>query len=267
MNRFWLCTLLIVVYFPNSSISQTMSFNADKIPLCAGAHEWPPYHYFKRVDGKKTEEIIGVDIDIFDEIFTKNGIHYSVELLPWKRCLHEAMKGEIYDVVFGAGLNDSRRDKYVTTKGYYTVVPSFIYVKEKFPSGVKVEVPSDLKKYGQLCGVRGFNYVNFGQKNEEVDMGSSDYHFLIKKTLALRCDISLVRYEILAGWDRVLNMNIIGDDWLILNPVPNNPPESFHLMISKNYKYSDELKFFFESEVNKLKRSGKFKSILSKYTK
>ena len=265
MNRLWFCTLLIIIFCPDLSASQAMSLKEKTIRFCAGTHEWPPYYYFKRINGKKTKEVKGFDIDLFDEIFTKNGISYSAELLSWKRCLKEAMSGNKYDVVFGGGLNDDRMANYVTTKGYYTVMPSYFYAKKKFPAGVTVQAPSDLKKYGKLCGVSGFNYVNFGQRNEDVDMGAADYKGLFRKTLLLRCDISFARYEILVGWETQLNTGLINNEDLVFSPIPGIPPESFHLMISKHYKHAQELKLFFESELNKLEHSGKLKLLLGKY--
>ncbi|RDX33979.1 hypothetical protein DZA35_02150 [Arcobacter sp. HD9-500m-PIT-SAG03] len=64
---------------------------------------------------KKKKEVVGLDIDIFNEVFTKNGISYSVNLLPWKRCLLSGKVGKRHDVVFGGGLNDYRRANYVLT--------------------------------------------------------------------------------------------------------------------------------------------------------
>ena len=145
--------------------------------------------------------------------------------------------------------------------------PSYFYLNNKFPKGVSAKIPSDLKQYGILCGVRGFNYVNFGQKNEGVDMGASDYEGLVAKTATCRCDISFVRYEILSGWGVILGIDFIGNKNLTYAPVPNNSTETFHIMISKNYKPSQELKIFFESEVDRLERSGKLKLFLSKYSK
>lgn len=256
---------MIGFVFPSFLVSQTINLSEKKIRFCAGAHEWPPYYYFKRVNGKKTEKIVGFDIDLFNEIFSKNDIAYTTELLPWNRCLKGAMEGKEYDVVFGGGLNEYRKTNYVATTGYYNVIPSYFYAKKKFPTGVEAKIPSDLKNYGKLCGVRGFNYINFGQINKEIDMGSSNYKSLVMKTVHQRCAISFVRYEILAGWEKILNINFIGNEKLTFQPIPNNAPESFHLLISKNYKYAHELKSYFESEVRKLKRSGKYESLLNKY--
>ncbi|MFT7184775.1 MAG: polar amino acid transport system substrate-binding protein [Pseudohongiellaceae bacterium] len=264
MKKLWFCSLLIIIFFSNCSFSQTAGLKERTIRFCAGIHEWPPYYYFKRVKGKKTKEVGGLDLDLFEEIFTKNGISYSVELLPWKRCLKEVMKGENYDIVFGGGLNEYRRANYITTEEYYTVMPSYLYSKNKFPAGIKAKTPSDLSKYGQRCGVAGFNYVNFGQRNEDIEMGAKNYEALVTKTLAHRCDISFVRYEILIGWEKLLNLDLIGNKNLVLADVPGIPPESFHLMISKNYQYAPELKQFFDLEVKKLQDSGKIRSLFAK---
>ena len=36
---------------------------AQTIGICDGDTEWPPYTYFKRVDGNKTGEVVGFSLD------------------------------------------------------------------------------------------------------------------------------------------------------------------------------------------------------------
>lgn len=238
----------------------------ESIRFCAGSHEWPPYYHFKRVDGVKSSEVVGFDIALFNRIFQDQNIQYTAELIPWKRCLSLGMKGQKYDVVFGGGLNASRRANYVTTTGYYSVTPQYFYSNRNFPDGVSVGTQSDLKNYGRLCGLKGFNYVNFGQSNDGIDRGSKNYNQLIVKTLKGRCMVSFTRREILVGWQKVLNEKWLENLDLQFKPVPNTPQESFHLMISKNYKYAKELKKHFDTEIEKMKISGEFKKLLSQYT-
>ena len=253
----WL--LAILMCFPKLALGQEVNSGLKSINLCAGIHEWPPYYYFERLDGVKTETVKGLDIELFDEVFLKNGITYTVTLLSWSKCLAEVMRGTKFDVVFGGGLNEVRRKNYLTTKGYYSVVPSYFHKKKTFPKGIDAKFLTDFTGVGHLCGVKGFNYVNFGLKNEQIDMGSENYELLILKTLFDRCQISFVRYEILEGWSKLLNMNFIHNDELIFTPINNVPKETFHLLISKNFKYSLKLKKLFEAEVEKLKHTEKFK--------
>ena len=251
-----------MIFIPNALVSKDMPFSKQTIRMCAGTHEWPPYYFYKRINGEKTKEVIGLDIDIFNEVFTKNGIDYSIKLLPWKRCLLSGKQGKNYDVIFGGGLNDYRRANYVTTKGYYSVTPSYFYAKKAFPNGINIKHSKQLEKQGKLCGLRGFNYVNFGQTNKNIDMSSADYNSLVTKTIGQRCKISFARHEILEGWEKLLKTNFTQNEKLVFTPIPNNPLESFHLMISKNYPYAKELKVFFESQIDKLKSSGKLNEIL-----
>ena len=241
-----------------SDLSSTSNLKGEKLRFCAGIHEWPPYYYLQRFNNKKNNKIVGLDIELFNEIFHKNGISYTAELMSWEKCLAEVIRGEKYDVVFGGGLNDDRRENYITTKGYYSVVPTYFYNKNVFPKGVNVKYPSDFKRFGHLCGVKGFNYFNFGQKNKDIEMGAYNYEKLVLKTLRQRCKISFVRYEILVGWAELLDVDFLNNEDLVFNFVPNIPVESFHLMISKRYKYADEFKAFFESEVNKLQYTKEF---------
>ena len=264
MNCVLLYIIALLLLFPHVVLSQEKGLGTNTIRFCAGIHEWPPYYYLERVNGQKTQVIKGLDIELFEEVFRKNGISYSTELLPWKKCLAEVIKGDKYDVVFGVGLNASRQESYITTKGYYSVVPSYFYNRKVFPQGINVKSPSEFKKYGHLCGVAGFNYANFGLNNENIEMGADDYTKLVDKTLFGRCNVSFIRYEILSGWADLLGINFTRNKDLVFTPIPNNHHESFHLMISKKYPFAHELKSLFESEVDKLKKVKKFHWLLNK---
>jgi len=235
-----------------------ISFLRDEdIRFCAGIHEWPPYYYFQRPN-RKNRQVVGLDIELFNEIFHKYKITYTVELMSWKKCLAEVKRGKKYDVVFGGGLNNERRETYITTKGYYSVVTTYFYHRRTFPDGINVESSLNFKVLGRLCGVKGFNYVNFGQNNNEVEMGAENYERLVLKTLKQRCDISFARKEILIGWGNLLGVDFINNEDLVFNPVPHTPKESFHLMISPQYKFAEELKALFESEVIRLQHENRF---------
>lgn len=256
MSKVWL--LVILMCLSAHTLSKELNTEPKSINLCAGIHEWPPYYYLERDAGHSTQTVKGLDIQLFDEVFKKNGISYTVTLLSWTKCLGEVIQGTKYDVVFGGGLNEQRRSSYLTTKGYYSVSPSYFYKKKSFPEGISPKSSADFKDLGHLCGLKGFNYVNFGLSNDDIDMGSDNYERLISKTLFGRCQISFARYEILEGWGQLLNMNFVKNDQLSFIPIPNVNKEKFHLMISKNYKYRHEIKKLFESEIDKLKDTEKF---------
>ncbi len=260
--------VVVSILIPGFVYADGPAFKNETVRMCGGEHEWPPYYYYKRVDGKKTKEIVGFDIDLFNMILTERGIKYTAKLLPWKRSLKLGMMGEKYDVVFGGGLNDQRRRDYVTTEGYYSVTPTYFYAKAAFPGGFRPESASEIKGDGRkLCGLQGFNYVNFGQNNADIEMESKDYNSLVGKTAVKRCDVSFVRYEILAGWGELLYKDFVGNDKLVFAPVPGVSPESFHLMISKNWKYAEDFKKYFDNAVAELKASGELKKLLDKHVK
>ena len=238
--------------------SEGLHLDIKPIRFCAGIHEWPPYYYFKRPNLNNSNEIGGLDIQLFDAVFNDNGIKYTTELLSWKKCLAEVLKGDKYDVVFGGGLNPFRAANYVTTKGYYVVTPTFFYSLKEFPNGVHIGVNEDFEKVGHLCGVGGFNYVNFGLENHTVEMGAPDYVKLVEKTLFARCKVSFARYEILEGWGKLLSTDLVNHKELHFEAVPGVPKESFHLMISKKYALAHELKAFFESQIGQLQHQKHF---------
>jgi polar amino acid transport system substrate-binding protein len=261
MSKVWLLAILISAFahpIYAESKYQEVSSEPKNIRLCAGIHQWPPYYYLESSEPNNSQIVKGLDIELFDQVFKENGISYTVTLLSWPKCLAEAIHGTKFDAVFGAGLNEDRRSNYLTTKGYYSVIPSYFYKEDAFADAPNIKSPADFKKVGHLCGVKGFNYSNFGLSNDDIDKGSDNYERLILKTLFQRCQISFVRYEIVEGWSQLLNMSFINNDELKFVPVPGVPKETFHLMISKNYKYRDEIKKLFESEIDRLKDTDRF---------
>ena len=95
-------------------------------------------------------------------------------------------------------------------------------------------------------------------------MGSKTYKNLVEMTLKGRCDIFLARLETFSG------ISLIGEDLNTAQrfahaPIPNAKSESFHMLISRNYKYAEQLKLVLDSGIQKLESTRQLQTILKKY--
>ncbi len=257
------CALILMSLFSIDSFSQPLALNGKTVIFCVEDGEWPPFNFTKRVNEQKTSVTLGYDIDVIEMIFSEYGIKAEFVILPWKRCLLRTQKG-VYQAVPSASNSPQRAKDYLMTEAYYTMTPSYFYLKEKYPDGLTINNASELKKQGKICGRHGYNYVNFGLKNNDVCMGSKTYQSLVDMTLKGRCDIFLARYEAFLGLS-FIGQDFISDRRFGHAPIPNVEPEKFYIMISRNFKYAHELKTILDSGILKLKDSGKLQEALKKY--
>ncbi len=226
-------------------------------------NDWPPYEFYQREDGKITEKIVGYNIDVLKEIFSKHGIKYFFRAYPWQRCLFNLASGKKIQMILPTSLNEERKSKYLISDTIYTITPSYFYLKKNYPNGLNIKSPDDFLTYSELCGRHGYNYINFGLKNENVERYSKNFKSLIGMLKMGRCNIVLARYEVLAG--HALLGTAYLDDGIGYGPVPGVPPESFHFLISKNYSHGDELLKIINSGILRLRKQGRLKEIFKKY--
>ncbi|MFZ5353856.1 MAG: substrate-binding periplasmic protein [Bacillota bacterium] len=233
-----------------------------KIHVADDIVEWPPYTYQKRVNGVKTDELEGYSIDVLEEIFSKNGIEYDIELMPWNRAQMEVEKGLNYYMFPSGSYSKERAEKYYISEPYYKTIPCYFYSKIHYPNGLKINNKAELKSY-RVVGLKGHNYSDYGLAPEEVDMTSDSYSAAIKQLHSGYYDIMLESIEILAGHSR-LNENILGDEQLGYDYMKDMEPVYFYMMFSKN-EVGQELKYIFDEGIKEMTESGRLDELLRKY--
>lgn len=253
------CTLsLIVAAFP----IHAESLSGETICICEDVSEWPPYHYLKRKDGNKTKEAVGYGVDVLNEIFTENGINFTITFMPWKRCLSELELGKKYQMILSASYSTERDRTYHLVNWYKTNVYYF-YSKKHHPDGLRIEKLSDLKKY-ELGGLLGYNYEYLGDLEKKMDKGAVNFDAMIEKLHRGHSDITFEQYEIIAG-SAATGKNYFGDKNLGYARLPGVEPIWFNMMISKNYKYAYDLKRVVSEGVAELLWSGKHGALLKNH--
>lgn len=206
------------------------------ISVCDDGAEWPPYTYYKRSYGVKTDQLIGYSVDYLQRVLERKGMHFKLELIPWVRCMEAVDHGD-YDMLLNAANNPERDRTYWVTKPYYALTPVYFYDQDR--SKPKVAKAEDLKKL-RLCGVHGYSYVSFRLKPTEIDTGANDIARAFLKLKSNRCDAVPERLEIAVGY-RALDVV----DYTRMNigyePVPWLKSVPFSMMVSRHIPYAKEL--------------------------
>ncbi|WP_027708774.1 substrate-binding periplasmic protein [Zooshikella ganghwensis] len=265
----FLRTLYLIASAASLSVSaQQTNLAGQTIHFCGDGAEWPPYHFWKRVNGEKTKEITGYDVDIITEILSKHQIKAAFFLPPWKRCLLEVEKNTKYQVALSSSYSDTRNTLFLYSNSYYSITPKFFYSTKRYPNGPPIiDSVKQLLSY-EVCGLHSYNYTGFaeGIRNEDINMIAKKFDQVISLTLKNRCDLFLARYEILSGFAS------IGEDYLSSGdikamPIPHGKSDPFYLLISRQFKYAYELKGILDEGFAELERTGKMQLFLDKYIK
>lgn len=228
---------------------------AEMLKFCGDNAGWPPYTYEN--DGA----VKGYDLDVLAAIFDPMGVKFEVQMLPWKRCMQDTDAGRIH-VALSASANDERRKTFRLTDYYYTVQPSFIYQKSRFPDGIQMSAEEAKTKY-RICGLRGYNYSGFGIDSEAVERTTNNFEQLLSKTAAGRCDIALARYEILAGFE-LIGKKLLTDAWAH-NAIPGIAGDKFYMLVSRNIPNSEQLEKQISDGIAKLRSEGELEELLKPY--
>ena len=256
-----LSLLLSTTQFP--AVGHAQSLAGETIRTCNDGGEWPPYFWKIRQGGEVTDDLTGYDLDYLQNIFDNVGADFTFELIAWSRCLHEVETGDSYDMVTSVAYSKERDQNYLMTDSYYTVQPHYFYPKANFPQGLEIDSLDAFAQY-KVCGLRGYNYANFGIPTETIDTGTKVFSQLIEKTARGRCDMFLGRYEIFAGFAKTGNDYITRHD-LETAPMPGVPGDKFYMMVSRNYEHAEDLVAMLNEGIARLKASGEADVMLQPY--
>lgn len=259
--------VLVGVMLANPVGAQPAELAGKIIHICDDGGEWPPYTYYKRVQEKPTEETIGFSVDVIREIFSKHGIDFTLELLPWKRCQSEVLRGTNYHMFLSGSKNPTREKNYHLSEPYYSATPYYFWSNKHHPEGLDINAPTDLANY-QLGGVRGYGYSLLKELNVDLsamDDGANDIRALIIKLHRGRIDVFQEEWEILVGMSAIGVYDFTNDADLGRSPLPGADETPFYMMFTKQQPLGLALKTLIDRELILMKQSGRLETMFKKY--
>lgn len=231
------------------------SLKGEEIRVCTG--NWPPIQY-----EEKNEKVSGVAVSFLGKELSKLGVKIKFDILPWKRCLNylkETDHKKMYHFSTYVTWNKKREKTYSFSNPFFLGQGFYVYTKKKYPKGLKIINKKIMNKDFSICGRAGFNYIQFGIKdNSKVSRTANSFPQLIKQLKNDRCDLFLERGVNLTGVPLIGYTDVFSDGNFSTGKVPEMPPEKSFLMLNRNYSKLNSLK----NHLNQIIEKGWKKGVL-----
>jgi polar amino acid transport system substrate-binding protein len=206
---------------------------AETIQVCANKTEMPPFSYAERIDGHKTEQVVGASVDLLKQIGQTRGWTIQVQLLPWARCLALVASNRIR-MAIDIDKTDAKANDLLVSEPYFTLHNVYYYSRKARPQGLTLNALADVQHY-KLCGFGGYRFEMFGVETSSVDRGTTEgYEQLITKLHLGRCDLFIDSRETMAG-QYLINPKLrtmLVNGTLISQPLPGLPTRDLHFAVS-----------------------------------
>ena len=70
----------ILLIFTTLILTFSVAFAKEPDEILISGESWTPYAF------EENGKVVGIDFEIAEAIFTKLGVKYKTEILPWARC-------------------------------------------------------------------------------------------------------------------------------------------------------------------------------------
>lgn len=226
-NSLKIVTITSSVFAMGMSLATTA---AETVKICDDLGEWPPFTYFARHKGEPTQEVQGFTVELVNKVFTEAGISYSIDLLPWKRCLAAVESGS-YQMLLNATYNEEREKIFLFSDAHSYITPSVFFLKSAYPDGPQIQVKADLKNY-RVGGIHGYNYDYYGLSETDVkNKGVYNYEALVQLLKRGHASIFVENVEILAGF-HLVGKNYL-EDSIGYKKIEDMPPTPVYMLFNK----------------------------------
>lgn len=265
MKKLLLLIIIILLKLNANNYNQT-------IHICDDENEWPPFTYYKRIDGHKDKQhLTGAMTEFLNVIFKKIGTKYTLTLMPWKRCTYLVYSykkaSKKYEMFINGTYNKDRAKKYYISKPVYFTYQAVFYSKNKYPNGIIHNGKWNINKY-KICDVNGYNinsyYTKLGlKKSKKIDQEAGSFESVLKKISVGRCDLVVASEANIYGAEKIGKYKIPKD--IASQRIPNLKPTAFYIFISKDYPNAKKLLKEINKAIDELKKDGTYKRIFTKY--
>jgi polar amino acid transport system substrate-binding protein len=226
------------------------SGKAERI-ISLAVSEWPPYVSNDLKNYGLTSEIVA-------EAFSRVGHTVKMSFMPWKRALHKVAEG-VYDATYPAYYSEERAQLYAMSKPFFAAPMGFYKRKD---SPIAFQTLQDLQAY-TIGIVRA--YVNTSEFDAAAylkkDIADDDEQNL-KKLLKGRVDLIIID-KFTA--QHILNTHMPEGKALLEFLEPPLDMKSFHLLVSRNIKDSEQTLHDFHRGLQEMVADGTISRILKKH--
>ncbi len=212
----------------------------------------PPQNYIE--DGK----VKGFSVEVVQTILERLGYKdEKIEVLPWARAM-SALENEPNAILFSMAYTPERAKKFKLV--YPMAVANSYFFTHKDNTNVVIKNVDDAKKYQQ--GV----VKDFSQHKNLLKLGFTDFDYspdvktMVQKAILKRVDvISLIPFQLYSEQFSDLDVKS-------LRKIDVSYAQSQH-SIGFNKAFSDKEIQRWQTELDKMKKSGEFDKIFRKYVK
>lgn len=206
---------------------------ATRLLACADRAEMPPFTFALRVDGRASDKVTGVSVDLLRKIGDSQGWELQLSLLPWARCLLDVATN-YSQIAINVGLAEAQAAGLLLSKPYFSTHAIYAYSLRAHPQGLDLTGLDDLRRY-HVCGLGGYRFESFGIDTASVDRGvTRSYEQLITKLHLGRCDLIIDNRETIAGM-YLIDPNLrskLTDVSLVIKPLPGAPQRELYFGVS-----------------------------------
>jgi len=245
-------------------------YAAETIHICDDAAEWPPF-IFK--DKSENNKLVGISVEIADNVFKKIGKNYKIDLIPWKRCLYLVEhydKVHKYEMFMDGSYSKERAEKFYLTEPIYSLHPAIWFNKNEFTKKSIMQIIKNDPDSLRYCDVNGYQVEKYHKflgvsKDKKIDQGARTSCDAIKKIAENRCDAMIAAYEGMIGYKVTGKCKFPDNISYVLLPVRVTP--KFYMFISKKYPKARVLLEEINGALKELKKDGTYQKILDKWLK
>lgn len=173
-------------------------------------------------------------------------------------------KGTHYQILLDATVNSERQGIYHVSRPIYQMTPSYFYSKRHYPDGLPIERAEDLKNY-RINGIHGYNYVDYGLTEDDLEGRVDGHEILICKLHRGRIDLFIEWSEVFGGF-REIGKPFIDDPDLGYPAIPGLEKTTMHLMFSRS-ELGWRLKQAFDRRLEEMESSGRLEELIGEYVK
>lgn len=235
----------------------------EPIAACDDVGEWPPYTYYRRVQGQPTQELTGFTVELLRTIASRRGWTVQIELLPWRRCLEDVRAG-MRAIALDAIVTPERQRDYLLSLPIYETRLMYLWSKQRHPDGFKVQQRKDLHPL-RVGGIQGYSYGQLDAEESARLQRARTYDSLVQMLHLDRLDIALVSEAVLLGHAALGNAPWLDDAALGRAPVGGRPPSPFHLLFSRQDPRAAALHRAFDEEIARMQRNGELAKLRQTY--